>query len=418
MPASYIFISHSSRDEKLTKDLCIALKTPERTYEPVVDFEVLVDYKSLVSGVHWPRQLHQWMAKCHAAVLLLTQNAVCSSWVLKEATILAWRLSLDSQFHLFTIRFPDVTDEILTRARFDPLNLGEVQRINEQSTDQIALHVREVLGAVVPKRTPFDRLVGRLSDLFAQVGESTVKDIAETICVAPPVWRPDIDLRRQYVDEIAARLLSENLGGYQGVDDLIEELSSTPVEIVTRIFDIVSPYWVDAEAAGRLPALTRCNPRRAAAMNGAKVGAFTAERYVRRAHPLSNRYRVIPTAGGFPGGLVNHYTDEICKYIRQRENSNDSNETIIAKLKKLDPFSYVVIEGLPDKESLDALLGRFPTVTFILWTGETLQRDESLRDVEWLTPELDLDEEEKQEKDFQDALVILDPSGPRHIGRD
>ena len=334
-----IFISHSSLDNDLTRELSAALKNPAQpTYEPIVDFDVLVDYERLVSGKNWPRQLHLWMAKCHAAVLLLTPNAVQSPWVLKEATILAWRLSLDSQFHLFTIRFPDVTDEILTREKFDPLNLGEVQKVIDQGAAAIALRIRESLGAVAPRRTPFDQLVGRLGDLLANVGDSTLKDIAEKICVAPPDWRPDADLRRQYVDEIVARLLSENLGGYGGIDDLIEDLSSTTsVEIVTKIFDIVCSYWVDAEAAGRLPALTCCSPRRAAAMNGANVGEFTAAMYVRRAHPLSSRYRVIPTAGGSPGGFVNHYTDEICKYVRQRENSTDSTETIIANLRKRDP---------------------------------------------------------------------------------
>lgn len=39
----------------------------------------------LVPGKEWPKQIHEFMAKCHAAVILLTENAVRSDWVLKEA---------------------------------------------------------------------------------------------------------------------------------------------------------------------------------------------------------------------------------------------------------------------------------------------------------------------------------------------
>ena len=39
----------------------------------------------------------------------------------EEATILAWRLALDKNFHLFTIRFPKVTDKMLEKEKYSPL---------------------------------------------------------------------------------------------------------------------------------------------------------------------------------------------------------------------------------------------------------------------------------------------------------
>src|SRR5678816_1440915 len=109
-PSPLIFVSHSSKDNDLTRDFCQALRAEvagESTCDPVVDYEklpdydVLVDINELQAGRPWPKQLHEWMARCHAAVLLLTPNAVKSPWVLKEATILAWRLSLDKKLSLF-----------------------------------------------------------------------------------------------------------------------------------------------------------------------------------------------------------------------------------------------------------------------------------------------------------------------------
>jgi TIR domain len=404
-----IFISHSSLDNELTKKLCLALDTPGGTKrEHIVDFDVLVDYQRLVSGTYWPKQLHEWMAKCHAAVLLLTPNAVRSPWVLKEATICAWRLSLDNQFRFFTVRFPDVTDEMLKKEKFDPLSLGEVQQIPAGDIAVVAGKIRDALSAVTIIPTPFDSLVDGLSDLFTKVGDGTLKGIAEKMRVAQPAWRSDSDPRRHYLEEIAARLLSESLGGYSGIDQLVDDLSPTNFqETVRQIFNLISPYWVDAEAAGKLPPLTLRLPRRAAGMNGSKVAQYTAAMYVQRAHPLSNRFRVIATAGGAAGGLVSHYTNEICERIRQRDNSSEPNDAIIKVLCERKPAFYVVIGELLDQQSIDDLQKLFPKVTFIIWAGEKLPAPEVLPEVEWLMPPVDVDREQKEHQDWYEAESIL-----------
>jgi hypothetical protein len=55
---------------------------------------------------------------CHAAVLLLSRNAAASPSVLKEATILAWRRSLDPSFQLFPVCLTDVDDGLLEKQKF------------------------------------------------------------------------------------------------------------------------------------------------------------------------------------------------------------------------------------------------------------------------------------------------------------
>ena len=415
MVSPCIFISHSSLDNELTKELCQALNVPGGTqYQPVVDFDVLVDYQRLVSGTYWPKQLHEWMAKCHAAVLLLTSNAVRSPWVLKEATILAWRLSLDGAFRLFTVRFPDVTDEMLKEQKFDPLGLGEVQQISSGDVGIVVEKIRGALAGVTVKATPFEASVGALADLLAKVGDATLKAIAEKMSVAQPHWRPDPDPRRQYVEAIACRLLSESLGGYSGIDQIVDDLSSTNTPVtVNQIFKLISPYWVDAQAAGKLPALTSRVPRRAAGMNGSKVGAYTAAMYVGRAHPLSNRFRTIATAGGAAGDPVSHYTNEICNRIRQREHSTASNDDIVKLLSARKPAFYAVIPQLLDSQSLVELQSRFPKVTFIIWPGEALPTTEVLPEVEWLLPPVDLEREEREYQDWYEAGSILDNMNQR-----
>lgn len=216
----FIFVSHSSKDKALTAQLCAALRgdgTIPECWEPVVDYEKLADYDLLVdvdglqAGRPWPKQLHAWMARCHAAVLLLTPHAMRSPWVLKEATILAWRMSLDASFRLIVVRSADVSDADLAAAGFDPLMLGEIQTIAMADAANTAAAVRQAIGECLGSRTPYDSLCGALQDLMQRVEHNTLQRLAETMRVQAPQWRPELDLRQQYVHAIAARLLSENL---------------------------------------------------------------------------------------------------------------------------------------------------------------------------------------------------------------
>lgn len=274
------------------------------------------------------------MANSHGAVILLTRDAVASPWVLKEATILAWRLSIDTNFRLFTVRFPDVTDEMLAAAKFGPLMLGQIQRIAAVEPDDIAADVRAALRQPAPSRTPFDDLVRNLAILFRKMDEGKLEQVAETMNIERPAWRPERDLRSQYAEVIARRIVCEDLGGYEGLEVLINDLISTEdSDAVEKILWIVAPYWVPIEVAGRLAALGSTQPRRAAAMNGRDVLQFTAPMYVRRAHPLSRLHQTVPLPGDAPGDLKEYIVDEICKWYRARRLKSGDNRAILAEIK-------------------------------------------------------------------------------------
>src|SRR5687768_1951168 len=98
-----IFISHSSDDSALATALADRLKA-------LPDVAVDVDVSGLVVGQPWQRQLHEWMARCGAAIVLLTPAVLARpQWVLKEAIILGWRLDLDPTFHLYFAYAPGTT---------------------------------------------------------------------------------------------------------------------------------------------------------------------------------------------------------------------------------------------------------------------------------------------------------------------
>jgi hypothetical protein len=352
------------------------------------------------------------MANCHAAVLLLTPNAIASPWVLKEATILTWRRSLDSSFRLFPVCFPGVDDAMLQKEKFEPLMLNLIQKIRARDPATIADAIRAQVGRPnILSPTPLSQLVQQLEDLLSEVGPGTLKAIAERMSIQTPVWRPDIDMCTQYVAQIARRILSEDLGGFKGVDELIDALSFTPApDNVKQIFRIVAHYWVDVQAAGRLPPLLTASERRAAALNGALVSHFTANAYVRRAHPLSLEQTVIPIAGGAAGDLVSHVKSEICTWMRN-EGEIGSDEQIIEALSDVNSdvkrTYYAVLPPPVDDESLTKIIDSFPAVTFILWTGELAERDETLTRVEWMEPMLDLGKERRAYRSYIAARRIL-----------
>ena len=89
--------------------LCARLAAPDDVSG--CQCEPLVDYTELGPGVGVASSLHEMMAECQAAVVLLTEHAVKSAWVLKEATILAWRRSLDPSFTVFVARDPAIVPD-------------------------------------------------------------------------------------------------------------------------------------------------------------------------------------------------------------------------------------------------------------------------------------------------------------------
>jgi hypothetical protein len=414
-----VFVSHSSADRALTEEVCRLLRVPAD--ESTWGYDVLVDFTEVKPGAIWPRHLHEWMARCHAAVVLLTPDAVASDWVLKEATILTWRMSIDANFRVFIARDRAVvTQQVLDARGFAPLMLGQIQQIAGVDPAIIAMAVRGTFGNSNPGETPFDQLVGRLSDLLGKVGRNTLAAVVRKLHLAAPAWRPDRDQQAQMVESIAGQVLRGDLGQYASLADLIDEFRLEPdSQVVSRILHIVAPYWVDQEAAGKLPPLlaAKVPRRRVAAMNGAAVSRFTAGMYVRRAHPLSGQHEVIQAGAATSGDIVADVTHDICEHMRRDPwlpgiDAHSSDEDIVSALQHDTPLQYVVLSPpLPDARAIADLADRFPSMTFVCSTGSQLQPDQTLDRVYWITPPVDLVRERQEEEGFIRASRIINRMG-------
>src|SRR5262245_57840107 len=114
----WIFISHSTaKDDQAgldrLKSLSAALKT--KPGGAASGHDALLDFERLEPAAKWRSEIDEWLAQCHAAVLMLTPKSLESAWVLKEATILAHRAARDDTFYLFPVLLEGLKRDDLIR---------------------------------------------------------------------------------------------------------------------------------------------------------------------------------------------------------------------------------------------------------------------------------------------------------------
>jgi len=262
---------------------------------------------------------------------------------------------------------------------------------------------------VPPPRTQYDELVDKLTDLLSDVKEGTRRNVAEDVCVDAEAWRSDRDATAQYCEAIARRLLTGSLGRLDGVGGLMKALvDTTPVETLEGIFQLVAPYWVDAAAAGVLPLVAASKPPGVAAMNGARVPVYTARMYATRAHMSALTYIYIPVPGAHAGDVVADASSEICARIARLRNRSMTESEVIDDLAFSELPVYVVLSQVPVPVDLDALRAKFPTVTFIVTTGDRLDRDLDVTGARLVEPEIDIAIEHAQEKSWRTGRTVID----------
>ena len=411
-----VFVSHSSVDNALTDAFC---KRLEALLGGPTKCQILVDTQALEAGGIWPVQLHEMMAGCHAAVVLLSENALKSRWVLKELTILSWRKSLeskDSKFNLFIAQFPGITDEQVKQNGYEPLEFRRIQGINSGDPMAIAASVfaRLKADAVAPATTLFDRLAKRLGELLRQADAQSVQDLAKDLKAEWPLWRPETDPKTALVESICRQLLRGDLGTFPGLAELFESLKTKlPPHGLDQVFKLVAPHWVDTQAAGQLGNLIdrrepmpRCG---IAAINGKHAKLYTGKMYLGRAFPLESDYLLHAPNRPPHGDVVAYYTDAICEAYKATDEdySGLEAEEIVNRLKTEMPWLFIVIEPL-DQRALRELQEKFPTVCFLIDVGAQDYDKAGLPEgVTRLLPPVDTVVEDKQHSDYRRAKRIM-----------
>src|ERR1051325_1167621 len=113
-----VFISHSATGETETERLRDELSAALRK-----EFDVRLDKDNLEPGEMWRSKINSWLGGCHAAVVLLTRNALASAFVAYEVSVLTYRRDVI----VIPVFLDDVDDAAVRASRLSPTVIQERQ---------------------------------------------------------------------------------------------------------------------------------------------------------------------------------------------------------------------------------------------------------------------------------------------------
>jgi hypothetical protein len=305
---SAIFISHSSREDTearaVRERLCQVL-----TDKPYLH-TILLDETGIRAGNLWRPKLYRWLAECGGAVLMLTEQALASDWVKKEAAILLWRQALGSRVVVVPLLIGVTKDQV--EKAFPAIEVFESHYQQITDGDEAGPVLKKVAAAF-----------GRASDLEDRLGS----------------WARRLISAVSYLDDISRAELARALDGAadawsdtpDGVPLIVHALLHSPsmwdvqtaVQPVLPSFqnprsfvELVSPVAIPAEtAAGILTACARPPGDRVLVLTG--TSSTTAIRYIRRASCVNTFYRATDPPGPADEAGVDRLFDDILEAIAQ-----------------------------------------------------------------------------------------------------
>lgn len=281
-----VFISHSCKDDEpapppgapaqdvaRAQRLAFARKlrdTLDAELKKDPDYDVFLDRRKLNAGDIWQDGLHSALRTCDAGVVLLTPESLESGWVLKEATILSWRVFLREGVLLVPVVL-GVTDADLETRGFGALDLKQIQWLKVNGTDAAAVTdavdriVDALKNRMPPSRlasgkdqSPTETWILELADQLQFVTDTRLEALATKrlvgMCEAlgiPPQERDRFD--KDPLVKLASHVL---MADYGQIVRFLNAAGKPPRSQREELKETVSALWVDPTPASRLAAGT------------------------------------------------------------------------------------------------------------------------------------------------------------------
>jgi hypothetical protein len=305
-----VFISHSVRGDAHALEILEAVRDGLRSKQ----YEVLVDLDVLKPGQQWAPELYLCLARCHAAVILLSPKAMASMWVRREVNILLWRRSLGAELEVLPVLIEDVTPERLASTPgLEELAPYQVAIGGADDADRIAQKIIDVFANREPPEdtSPMSKWVKDISDKIQAVrDQSVLAQAARDLNVGEDeiddkIWNPEKQICHPGASSFLAHqfLAPERLdeeppqapeppesGPYEAIETLAQQLSS---DNLRRLSTLVAPTWVGSEAVRGL-LKTATDTHTVVTLNA--TDPATAEQYINRAFCCAWRKYGVPRA--------------------------------------------------------------------------------------------------------------------------
>lgn len=416
-----IFISHGT-DKREPSELQFLDDLALHLASPAADgsvHDLLLDRTRLDAGDDWAGVLHDWLAECQVAVLLLSPRALQRPWVLKEATILAFRRARDPGFPLIPLLLPGLDMAAVdAHPGFSALQLGACQAFAPGGApDALAAFVKAKLsGLQVPLETPLDRLQQVLENRISLADAAALERACEALLGEAVPWITTLERPRQRARVLARAIARGRLGRLGTLADMTKSLHAAALarEHASEVLDLAASFWVEEEVAARLRGVMaqRHSAPQAAALNSGKI-SHGAQMAVWRAQLPDTASNVYWVAGGGSDGWGDELVERLCNaYLEAHRHARfgpkDAQEAADALAARTAPVFFVIPPPLPDALLLAELHQRFPSAIFIAHTGKVLPLPADLPPhIVPLSPGLDLVLELRHWSDYLTAQESL-----------
>ena len=274
MDKARIFISHSCKDVEIADAVPFEdeqdprlrrLKYVKILRDEVVRLlsekhEVLLDRKLLDPGDNWPIKLLRWLGDCDGAVLLLSEDAILSKWVLQEATILTWRRRLRQDFKLIPVMLGGLEFDALEAAGFGPLQVNEIQAAKVAGQTQLTRAEALALAAVVAdgfsqfatteEQNDMQLWLEHVAAILSKIqDEKILRRACKPLHISPEDWAHFPDRALTVAHYMLGADLKQNR---EALEAIKFGLVAHSREAFTALANMLMPMWVDPAAAAAL----------------------------------------------------------------------------------------------------------------------------------------------------------------------
>ena len=433
-----VFISHSTiPKEGVHEDICakpahaefLELLCARLRSETNPAIELIVD-KDIPCGRYWREFLFKEMAECHAAIVLLNEQALdCSDWVETEVTVFGYRAFNEKKyFRLILVPFGGMTEKnIEGKKAWRPISINELQVVPRGGLKELTSEAVETLS---------QQIIASLRDLPNCSGDAPSGFLVTRLCGLLP--------KEEYVLRGIASKLGISYSGSVFANKLriaqflyghgptalldLEDCAELPPDWnVLHVRDILSTYWVDMKAS--IEILSCFHPERdhhVFALNGKQTG-YTPKTYVRQVCGKNDPWPVIEVFLSHDAKYQHDDQEDvigqICTNFYRISRLKSAVDEFVKNRFWVDlsiPEKIIVLKDVMERRrdkpvfvtftqdgggNVDDVIKNirltFPLINIIVCTGTKPNANPVLSPgVQMLMPELDLDKERIEFNDF------------------
>lgn len=425
-----VFISHSTKPKKginsqpedqLRAQACF-LNELSKCLRANQAIDVVTD-EIIPPGKSWRDFLFGGAAECHAAIILVNEQALCHSpWVDTEVKILYYRKYTEgNDFCFLMLPLGNIdANRIAKHTPWEAINPGELQMLLSQGLD-------------VNDKKAVEKVIRKLAGILKELDEASNTNTAwlvRRLCALLDFSVENLKILGNSLGINLAGITNEfavrrrvALSIYHMGPKAISHLKSMPFcrldnEAMQDILDIVNTGWIDMTASvGLLTCCKKNTARRVVAINGGDSG-YTPQAYIRQVCNLNKPWHIIlldPNQDVFEQiseELINRFENILRKSPKYRTMNRSEKIAFLNSVFSIEDAAPVFITFLQNgggsvHDIIDSIFDKFPGFRVIVCTGTDPGNAVLSPDIFMLKPELSRSTEAKARQEYLAALTQL-----------